>query len=172
MAFEWDGQTYCFVVLPFGCAPVCWVFTTVIDVSIAACRDFGLKCLSYIDDGLGGDRPLAEAVRMSGMARALFTAGSSLPGKPESSPALLPYMRHKLRAQLAFWRSFRAPRQVLNWTEFGFMGAFHSECLRIRKQNQESCYEYVEQFECVDSSASQLLDRGVIGTWNPDWGEP
>ena len=52
------------------------------------------------------------------------------------------------------------------------MGVFHSECPRIRKQNQESCYESVEQFEFVDSSASQLLDRGVIGIWNPDWGEP
>ena len=52
------------------------------------------------------------------------------------------------------------------------MGVFHSECPRIRKQNQESCYEYVEQFEFVDSSVSQLLDRGVIDIWNPDWGEP
>ena len=44
-------------------------------------------------------------------------------------------------------------------------------CPRIRKQNQESCYEPVEQFEFVNSSISQLLDRGVIGVWNPDWGE-
>jgi hypothetical protein len=102
----------------------------------------------------------------------MMIAGSSLPGKPESSPAPLPYMTHKLRAQLAFWKSLRAPRQVLNWTELGFMGVFHSECPRIRKQNPESCYESVEQFEFVDSSVSQLLDRGVIGTWNPDWGEP
>ena len=70
--------------------------------------------------------------------------GSPLPGKPESSLAPLPYMRHKLRAQLAFWKSLRAPRQVLNWIEFGFMGVFHSECPRIRKQNQESCYDPVE----------------------------
>ena len=99
-------------------------------------------------------------------------AGSALPGKHESSPAPLPYMRHKLRAQLAFWKSLRAPKQVLNWIEFGFMGVFQSECPRIRKQNQESCYEPVEQFEFVDSSVRQLLDRGVIGVWNPDWGEP
>ena len=39
----------------------------------------------------------------------------SMPGKQESSSAPLPYMRHKLRAQLAFWKSRRAPRQVLNW---------------------------------------------------------
>ena len=73
MAFEWGGQACYFDVLPFGWVPACWVFATVIDVLIAACRAFGLKCLSYIDDGLGGAQPLAEAVRMSGMVRALFT---------------------------------------------------------------------------------------------------
>ena len=52
------------------------------------------------------------------------------------------------------------------------MGVFHSECPRIKEQNQESCYESVERFEFVDSSVSQLLDRGVIGIWNSDWGEP
>ena len=54
MAFEWEGEIYHFVVLPFGCAPVCSVFTVVIDVLIATCRAFGLKCLPYIDDGMGG----------------------------------------------------------------------------------------------------------------------
>ena len=45
----------------------------------ATCRAFGLKCLSYIDDGLGGTQPMAEAVRMSGMVRTLFTeAGFAL----------------------------------------------------------------------------------------------
>ena len=52
------------------------------------------------------------------------------------------------------------------------MGVFHSECPSIRKQNQESCFEPIEQFEFVDSSVRELLDRGVIGIWNPDWGEP
>ena len=60
----------------------------------------------------------------------------------------------------------------LNWIEFGHMGTFLTECPRIRKPNQESCYEPVEQFEFVDSSISQLLVRGVIGVWDSDWGEP
>jgi hypothetical protein len=84
----------------------------------------------------------------------MMITGSSL---PESSLAPLPYMRHTLRAQLAFWKSLRAPRQVLNWIEFGFMGVFHSECPRIRKQYHESCYESVEQFEFVDSSVRRYL---------------
>jgi len=70
----------------------------------------------------------------------MMIAGSSLPGKPESSPAPLPYMRHKLRAQVDFWKSLRAPRQVLNWIEFGFMGVFHSECPSSRNM----AVEYLE----------------------------
>ena len=97
---------------------------------------------------------------------------SSLPGKDNTGPAPLPYMRHKLRNKLAFWKTLRAPKQVLNWIEFGFMGVFNSECPRIRKQNQESCYEPTEQFEFVDSSVKQLLDRGVIVVWEPAWSEP
>ena len=89
-------------------------------------------------------------------------------GKLKSAAAKLPYMRHKLRAKLDFWKSLNAPKSVLNWIEFGYMGTFLTECPRIRKQNQESCYEPVEQFEFVDSSISQLLDRGVIGVWNSD----
>ena len=52
------------------------------------------------------------------------------------------------------------------------MGTFLTDCPRIRKQNHESCYESVEQFEFVNSSISQLLNRGVIGVSNHDWGEP
>ena len=59
----------------------------------------------------------------------VMIAGSSLPGKRESSPVPLPYMRHKLRAQLAFWKSLRATRQVLNWIEFGFMEYFTQSVL-------------------------------------------
>ena len=79
MAFEWKGVVYHLVVLPFGCALACWVFTAVIDVLIATCRASGLKCLSYIDDGLGGAQPLTKAVRISNMVRTLFTdAGFAL----------------------------------------------------------------------------------------------
>ena len=85
------------------------------------------------------------------------------PGEPTSVAAELPYMRQKLHAKLDLWKSLNAPKSVLNWIEFGYMGTFLIECPRIRKQNQKSCYEPIEQFEFVDSSISQLLDRGVIG---------
>ena len=53
--------------------------------------------------------------------------------------------------------------------------SFTQNVLELEKQNQESCYEPVEQFEFVDSSVRGVIgvwDRGVIGVWNPDWGEP
>ena len=129
--------------------------------------------LAPVETALEDEPALRRQIELPGEDD-MMIAGSLLLGKPESSPAPLPYMRHKLRVQLAFWKSLRVPRQVLNWIEVGFMGVFplESRCPRIRKQNQESCYESVEQFEFVDSSVSQLLDRGVIGIWNPDWGEP
>ena len=61
MCFEWEGVVYTFVQLPFGCAPACWVFTKLIKVMVAFWRGFGLKILSYIDDGLGGAASEAEA---------------------------------------------------------------------------------------------------------------
>ena len=61
MCFEWERVVYTFVQLPFGCAPACWVFTKLIKVMVAFWRNFGLKILSYIDDGLGGAASEAKA---------------------------------------------------------------------------------------------------------------
>ena len=52
---------YAFVQLPFGCAPACWVFTKPIKVMVAFWRGFGLKTLSYIDDGLAAAASKVEA---------------------------------------------------------------------------------------------------------------
>ena len=54
MCFEWEGVVYTFVQLPFGCAPARWMFTKLITVMVAFWRGFGLKILSYTDDGLTG----------------------------------------------------------------------------------------------------------------------
>ena len=54
-------------------APACWVFTVIIRALIAHCRLHGLKCLAYIDDGLGGDSPREKAVSMSAMVQRVFT---------------------------------------------------------------------------------------------------
>ena len=98
-------------------------------------------------------------------------AASGMPGKPKSGSDK-PYMRHKLRGKLSFWESLNAPRQVLDWIEYGFMGEFHSECPRIRKPNQENCYEPAEQLQFVTDTVVELLGRGVIGVWEDDWGSP
>ena len=73
MVFEWKGKLYHWYVMPFGLAPACWVFTVIVKALIAYCRLHGLKCLSYIDDGLGGDSPREKAVRMSVMVQRVFT---------------------------------------------------------------------------------------------------
>ena len=56
MVFEWEGKLYHWSVMPFGMAPAaCWVFTIIISALIAHCRLHGLKCLAYIDGGLGAE---------------------------------------------------------------------------------------------------------------------
>ena len=98
----------------------------------------------------------------------MMISGSPLPGKPEPSPAPLTYMRHTLRAQLAFWKSLRAPSQVLNWIEFNLVlwEYFTQSALELGSRIRSlvmSMLEPAEQFEFVDSSVSQLPERGVIG---------
>ena len=102
----------------------------------------------------------------------MVIADTALSGELGTGCDSLPYMRYKLRAKLDFWRSLNAPDFVLSWIEFGFMGRFLTPCPRIRKQNQQSCYEPEEQYEFVDGSVQQLLARGVIGEWDCAWGEP
>ena len=39
-----------------------------------------------------------------------------------------PYMRHRLRDRLSFWREIGACDMVLGWIEHGFMAFFGSPC--------------------------------------------
>jgi hypothetical protein len=73
MCFEWEGQLYHFAVMPFGLAPACWVFTKLVRVAIKHLRTQGLKCLSYIDDGLGGASDYPEAARLRDMTVSTLT---------------------------------------------------------------------------------------------------
>ena len=61
MCFEWLGVVYHFVVLPFGCAPACWVFTKLMKTMVKYWRSRGIKCLQYIDDLFAGDQPKSKA---------------------------------------------------------------------------------------------------------------
>jgi hypothetical protein len=54
----------------------------------------------------------------------MVISATSQSGETKSVAAKLPYMRHKLRAKLDFWKSLNAPKSVLNWIEFGYMGTF------------------------------------------------
>ena len=64
MCFQWEGRVLFFRQMPFGLAPACWVFTKLMRVTVDYLRRQGLKVLAYIDDGLAGAQPLAEAVRL------------------------------------------------------------------------------------------------------------
>lgn len=52
LGFEWRGQFFRFVQLPFGLAPACWVFTKVTRELQQYWRADGHRCAQYIDDGL------------------------------------------------------------------------------------------------------------------------
>jgi hypothetical protein len=50
LGFEWDGQTYQFVVLPFGLSTAPFVFTTVMGHTIRFLRSQGVRLISFLDD--------------------------------------------------------------------------------------------------------------------------
>ena len=96
----------------------------------------------------------------------------SSPGPAGTATAPLPYMGFRLRDQLHYWQQIKAPKLVLSWVEHGYMGTFWAEPPKLRKKNQQSCYEPQEQYDFVASSVHTLLSRGVISEWKAEWGEP
>ena len=53
LGFEWKGKYYVFTVLPFGLATACYVFTKVLRPLVRYWRGQGIKCVLYLDDGIG-----------------------------------------------------------------------------------------------------------------------
>ena len=101
-----------------------------------------------------------------------MVVAEQLQGSTVPTAASLPYMRFRLRDKLLYWKQIGAPKMVLGWVEYGYMGTFWAEPPKLRKKNQQSCYEPQEQFDFVDSSVKTLLSRGVISEWQPEWGDP
>jgi hypothetical protein len=101
-----------------------------------------------------------------------MVVAEQLQGPAVSAAAPLPYMRFSLRDKLQYWKQIGASQMVLGWVEHGFMGTFWAEPPKLRKKNQQSCYEPQEQFDFVDSSVRTLLSRGVISEWQSVWGDP
>ena len=52
MGFSWGGQFYRFVVLPFGLARACWVFTKLTRELVERWRANGIRLIHYLDDFL------------------------------------------------------------------------------------------------------------------------
>ena len=53
LGFEWKGKYYVFTVLPFGLATAYYVFTKVLRPLVRYWRGQGIKCVLYLDDGIG-----------------------------------------------------------------------------------------------------------------------
>ena len=83
-----------------------------------------------------------------------------------------PYMRHRLRDRLSFWKEIGACDMVLGWIEHGFMAFFGSPCEGWVKANQPCCFEPPEHPKFISESVAMLLRRGVIREWDPSWGKP
>jgi hypothetical protein len=82
------------------------------------------------------------------------------------------FMPGRFRERASYWKGLGANDMVMDWIENGFMARFHKECPRMSKKNQESCFEPVEHTVFISESVAQLLERGVIGEWDPAWGSP
>lgn len=50
MAFRWNGQAYCYQVLPFGMSASPWLFTRFVRATIRHLRRLGIQVMAYMDD--------------------------------------------------------------------------------------------------------------------------
>ena len=66
LGFSWgsgsDTKWFTFKVLPFGLASACYVFTKLLRPLVKRWRSMGLRCVVYIDDGIGAARTETECV--------------------------------------------------------------------------------------------------------------
>ena len=62
LGFEWDGNFYCFEVLPFGISSAPWIFTTVMGHSIRFLRYGGSDLIAYLDDVIFASGSAREAL--------------------------------------------------------------------------------------------------------------
>jgi hypothetical protein len=52
LGFEWEGQYYAYVGMPFGVAVAPWAFTKLTRVLLTRWREKGHRCSGYIDDSM------------------------------------------------------------------------------------------------------------------------
>ena len=69
LGFAWtheDGITrfYRFLVLPFGLATACYVFTKLLRPLVKRWRSQGIRCVIYLDDGIAGGKAYSETQKI------------------------------------------------------------------------------------------------------------
>ena len=82
------------------------------------------------------------------------------------------YMPDRLRSRVGVWEELGANSMVLGWVNNGFMAWFHTECPYMSKVNQPSCFEPKRHLDFINDSIDKLLERGVVGRWQKNWGTP
>lgn len=76
LGFEWDGQIYVFLVLPFGLSTAPYLFTKVLRPFLRYWRMKGILCALFLDDGLVGGESVAVVSRAVEIVRwSLAAAG-------------------------------------------------------------------------------------------------
>ena len=67
LGFEWEGQFYRFLVLPFGLATAPLVFTAVMGHTVRFLRYVGIRLLQYLDDLIFAAATAREALTLGQM---------------------------------------------------------------------------------------------------------
>ena len=73
MAFEWEGEVFAFVVMPFGLKPAVYAFDLLVGVVYRCLRAWGMKLTFYIDDRLSADGRKEAARGQEGLIRRVFS---------------------------------------------------------------------------------------------------
>jgi hypothetical protein len=83
LGFQWRGQYYVSTQLPFGLAPACYVFTTVLRQLVKSWRARGIRLIPYIDDFLFACRGSSEFIRVQASVLAELAAAGFVVSREE-----------------------------------------------------------------------------------------
>ena len=84
LGFQWEGQYYCFVALPFGLATAPFVFHKVTRPLIVHWRKLGFRTFLYYDDGTAAAESHGSTVRMAVRMRADLEASGFIVNEQKS----------------------------------------------------------------------------------------
>ena len=103
LGFSWEIEGavryFVFIVLPFGLGSACYVFTKLMRQLVKKWRSEGMKCVMYLDDGIGGDKQENVNKIRNTMVFDLISSGLTINFEKSS---LIPRLDHDAHI---FWTS-------------------------------------------------------------------